>query len=82
MEEWQKKCHQQELKSDRLREQLSRTERELYGLLQRKYQIMRGSTGGSKTQTNPKAVYDSDKKDEISLPADDASLTSHHVCYI
>eukprot|EP00607_Mallomonas_marina_P008663 CAMPEP_0182424894 /NCGR_PEP_ID=MMETSP1167-20130531/11162_1 /TAXON_ID=2988 /ORGANISM="Mallomonas Sp, Strain CCMP3275" /LENGTH=215 /DNA_ID=CAMNT_0024605053 /DNA_START=113 /DNA_END=760 /DNA_ORIENTATION=- len=48
VEEWKKKFHQQELKGDRLREHLSRTERELYGLLQRKYQIMRGP-GGSGT---------------------------------
>lgn len=47
VEEWKKKCHQQELKGDRLREHLSRTERELYGLLQRKYQIMRGPTGST-----------------------------------
>jgi len=45
----QKHGEEAELKSERLREHLSRTERELYGLLQRKYELMRGSgqSGGS-----------------------------------
>lgn len=62
VEEWKKKCHQQELKGDRLREHLSRTERELYGLLQRKYQIMRGPSNvagagpsGRQNQSNSKS---------------------------
>lgn len=33
----------EKLKNERLREHLSRTERELYGILQRKYELMRGS---------------------------------------
>mgnify|MGYP000297756802 CR=1 FL=1 len=47
VEEWEKKCEQLSKKSDRLREQISRTERELYGILQRKHELMRlGGAGG------------------------------------
>lgn len=41
---WKKEHESQRLKSDRLREHLSRTEREMYGILQRKYEFMRGAT--------------------------------------
>jgi len=65
VEEWKKKFHQQEQKGDRLREHLSRTERELYGLLQRKYQIMRGPGGaGSKLQPVNKQSNEMDNKKE------------------
>lgn len=40
--EWKTKYERQEMKAERLREQISRTERELYGILQRKYEWMRG----------------------------------------
>ena len=33
------------MKGDRVREHLSRTERELYGILQRKYELLRGPGG-------------------------------------
>lgn len=39
---WKRECEGERLKSDRLREQLSRAEKELYGILQRKYELMRG----------------------------------------
>ncbi len=48
--EWKAKYERQEKKAERLREQISRTERELYGILQRKYEWMRGggnAAGGS-----------------------------------
>lgn len=41
----QKQAEAAEQKSQRLREHLSRTERELYGLLQRKYELMKGGGG-------------------------------------
>ena len=47
VDEWKKKANQQEQKGDRLREYLNRTERELYGILQKKYQYIRGGNGPS-----------------------------------
>ena len=41
IKEWKKKYSIEEKKGDRLREQISRTEKELYGILQRKYELMR-----------------------------------------
>ena len=46
IEEWKKKNDAQNQKTERLREALSRTEKELYGILQRKYELMRGPGGG------------------------------------
>jgi len=42
---WKNEYESQQLKGDRLREHLSRTERELYGILQRKYELIRGPGG-------------------------------------
>ncbi len=42
---WKQQYEAQKLKGDRVREHLSRTERELYGILQRKYELMRGPGG-------------------------------------
>jgi TolA-binding protein len=42
---WKEQSEAQKLKGDRLREHLSRTERELYGILQRKYELIRGPGG-------------------------------------
>lgn len=42
---WKDEYESQKLKGDRLREHLSRTERELYGILQRKYELIRGPGG-------------------------------------
>jgi hypothetical protein len=39
---WKQQFEAQKLKGDRVREHLSRTERELYGILQRKYELIRG----------------------------------------
>ena len=39
---WKRTCTDQEQKTSKLREHLSRTEKELYGILQRKYEFMRG----------------------------------------
>jgi hypothetical protein len=39
---WKLQFEAQKLKGDRVREHLSRTERELYGILQRKYELIRG----------------------------------------
>lgn len=47
IEEWKKKNAIQEMKTNKLREHLSRTEKELYGILQRKYELMRGPGRGS-----------------------------------
>ena len=43
--DWKQQYEAQKLKGDRVREHLSRTERELYGILQRKYELMRGPGG-------------------------------------
>ena len=46
----------QKMKSDRVRDHLSRTERELYGILQRKYELIRGPSGsaaGGSTSSMP-----------------------------
>lgn len=62
---WKKHCEERDMgiealnkalekeksKGDRLREHLSRTERELYGILQRKYEIMRGPAVGGRNGT-------------------------------
>ncbi len=40
-------------KGTKLREQLSRTEKELYGILQRKYELMRGPAGGGALKSLP-----------------------------
>jgi hypothetical protein len=42
VDEWKNKNATQEMKTNKLREHLSRTEKELYGILQRKYELMRG----------------------------------------
>lgn len=39
---WKMAYDGEQVKGNRLREQLSRTEKELYGILQRKYELMRG----------------------------------------
>lgn len=84
VDEWKKKFHQQEQKGDRLREHLSRTERELYGLLQRKYQIMRGpGAGGSKMQSISKQSNEIEKKEEgqaipISYQTSNEEILSQH----
>ena len=44
--EWKKMNNTQELKTNKLREHLSRTEKELYGILQRIYELMRGPGRG------------------------------------
>ncbi|KAJ1420807.1 hypothetical protein B484DRAFT_127558 [Ochromonadaceae sp. CCMP2298] len=50
IENWKVAFQGEKLKGDRLREQVHRTERELYGILQRKYELMRGGpTGGNRT---------------------------------
>ena len=47
IEDWKKQNVTQEMKTNKLREHLSRTEKELYGILQRKYELMRGPGRGS-----------------------------------
>jgi len=47
IESWKAAYAAQKLKSDKLREHLSRTERELYSILQRKYELMRNPGRGS-----------------------------------
>eukprot|EP00602_Paraphysomonas_sp_CaronLab_P000482 CAMPEP_0185018544 /NCGR_PEP_ID=MMETSP1103-20130426/1232_1 /TAXON_ID=36769 /ORGANISM="Paraphysomonas bandaiensis, Strain Caron Lab Isolate" /LENGTH=219 /DNA_ID=CAMNT_0027548387 /DNA_START=27 /DNA_END=686 /DNA_ORIENTATION=+ len=53
--EWQNKYVTQTQKTEKLREHLSRTERELYGILQRKYQLMRGGGGAPSEGMGSKA---------------------------
>jgi hypothetical protein len=42
---WKREFEAEQLKGDRVREHLSRTERELYGMLQRKYELIKGPGG-------------------------------------
>jgi hypothetical protein len=46
IETWRRNFDSQMLKTDKLREHLSRTEKELYSILQRKYELMRGPGRG------------------------------------
>lgn len=46
-ETWKREYEAEKQKSARLREHLSRTERELYSILQRKYELMRTGQGGA-----------------------------------
>eukprot|EP01038_Epipyxis_sp_PR26KG_P004809 gene4809-6738_t len=60
-------------KGEKLREQLSRTERELYGILQRKYELMRGqgrNSAQNKYQSN--LVDSSIKRNDISSTENDS----------
>jgi hypothetical protein len=45
-ETWKREYESEKQKSEKLREHLSRTERELYSILQRKYELMRSGQGG------------------------------------
>ena len=70
-EEWASKFMVQESKSERLREHLSRTERELYGILQKKYELIRGpvnsttNLNSSKPQVNARnKSWENMRKDE------------------
>lgn len=49
--QWKKAFESEKRKGDKLREQLNRTERELYGILQRKYELIRGP-GTNKAAVN------------------------------
>lgn len=55
---WEKEYACQQLKSERLREHLSRTERELYGILQRKYEFMRGTPSGARFTNSQRGSFD------------------------
>lgn len=46
IETWRRSNNSQMLKANKLREHLSRTEKELYSILQRKYELMRGPGRG------------------------------------
>jgi predicted RNase H-like nuclease (RuvC/YqgF family) len=53
---WKQQFEAQKLKGDRVREHLSRTERELYGMLQRKYELIRGPGGRPTGERSSKYV--------------------------
>jgi predicted RNase H-like nuclease (RuvC/YqgF family) len=59
IESWKTAFQQEKMKGDRLREQVQRTERELYGILQRKYELIRGP-GTNKGMTHSKLPSNSD----------------------
>jgi hypothetical protein len=48
IKKWKDECHAQQLKTEKMKDHLSRTERELYGILQKKYDFIRnqGPSGG------------------------------------
>ena len=72
----------QKMKSDRVRDHLSRTERELYGILQRKYELIRGpgsTNGGSSSSTLQLRPYgSSDELTEKQLVSE-AQKSSCHI---
>jgi hypothetical protein len=53
IETWKRSFEAQQMKTDRLREHLSRTEKELYSILQRKYELMRGPGRGGPAGGGP-----------------------------
>ena len=55
IKKWKDECHAQQLKTEKMKDHLSRTERELYGILQKKYDFMRnqGPTGSNMVGTVP-----------------------------
>lgn len=92
-EEWSARFLNQEQKSERLRDHLSRTERELYGILQKKYELIRGPVGGGATTGKPtpsrnKSVDGFKKEDSSNLlpnvGSDDflATLQVHRHLYL
>ena len=52
IDHWKNEHNAEQLKSAKLREQNSRTERELYRILQRKYELMRGNNVHSKSSNS------------------------------
>ena len=54
MEEWKRKCKQQEMIYEKLREYLTRTEQEVLGMLHKKYEQIRGPNSQG---FNPKTQY-------------------------
>ena len=52
IEKWKLAYKQEKLKSDHFKEQLSKTEREMYSILQRKYEVIRGPGNSNKKSTN------------------------------
>ena len=60
IEKWKKSYELEKTKTEKLREHLSRTERELYGILQRKYELIRGPA------TNKKGITKTDDNNSTS----------------
>ena len=71
---WKQQYEAQKVKGDRVREHLSRTERELYGILQRKYELMRGPggrpMGGGPGGTHPPSSTNTSSTDRLRRGAD------------
>ena len=63
MDEWKRRCQKEAEKAESLRNHLSRTERELYGILQKKHQILRGAGSGTTA-----AVSMSSKGPDVETP--------------
>lgn len=76
---WKQQFEAQKLKGDRVREHLSRTERELYGILQRKYELIRGP-GGRQTGSSVSKMPSQRPSWEITgnslMKKSDSTLTS------
>jgi chromosome segregation ATPase len=53
IEKWKNECDGQILKTEKMKEHLSRTERELYGILQKKYEFKRPPGSKDKQATGP-----------------------------
>ncbi len=77
---WKAAYESEQNKGERLREHLSRTERELYGILQRKYEFMRGGPvggkNGMKTPSNPSG--DTLKSNQNGGWSEETGLTPSH----
>jgi hypothetical protein len=82
---WKEQFEAQKLKGDRLREHLSRTERELYGILQRKYELIRGPggrvTGGPQLPPQPREGASTMRRNDSSsnYGSQDEFLTTQQV---
>ncbi len=59
IEHWKNEHQSEQSKNVRLRDQNSRTERELYRILQRKYELMRGN---AQSRSNPSLTIEPEKE--------------------
>jgi len=78
IDKWKRAFQGEKLKGDRLREQVHRTERELYGILQRKYELMRGGPPGSNRGMVPPNLKSSSSSEVAGLRRGGESVSSNN----